>query len=512
MAVKFMILNSNPSVYEINTRIWVDDIANSTGKKTDLSSIPDEIIAEIKEKGFDCIWLMGVWEPSPAGREIAAAHQGLRDEFKRSLQDLEEKDIIASPYAVHDYNVSEKLGGNEALKIFREKAAAHGLGLILDFVPNHTATDHPWIKEHPDYYVRGTYQDMVRDSSTFFNAGTDSEPVIIAHGKDPYFPGWTDTAQLNYFNPELKKAATGVLLKIAGMCDGVRCDMAMLVMNGIHYQVWGDRLFLEGQSKSSREEFWASAIKFIKKSYPNFKFIAEAYWMQEGPLQELGFDYTYDKALYDWLKNGDVKRISSYIREGLDRYQEKCIRFIENHDEPRAAQTFGTEHNKTAALVAASLPGAMLYHEGQLEGKKIRIPVQLSRRPFEEESQDLKSYYDLLIKALSNEAFHKGKWALYNQRSAWEGNYTHGNFLIWSWEYNGEFWLMAANFSPFRSQCYVTLPAEKTDGKNCSLEDMLGGDSYERDGCALCRQGLYLDMKPWGRHLFKFSMEEQENF
>lgn len=512
MEMIFLKIKDNPLIYEINTRVWLDEMSERLGRAVDLASVPDEEVAGLRDKGFDCVWLMGVWEPSPAGREIAAKHKGLRGDFERTLGDLSEKDIVASPYAVRDYSVSKKLGGNDGLKAFREKAASFGLGLILDFVPNHTAIDHPWVKEHPDYYVRGSYSDFVRDSATFFNAGTESEPLIIAHGKDPYFPGWTDTAQLNYFNPDLRKAAVGVLSEIADMCDGVRCDMAMLVMNGIHYQVWGDRLLQERNDRSVREEFWLSAIKFIKKSRPDFLFIAEAYWMQEGPLQDLGFDYTYDKALYDWLRHGDVGEISSYLRKGFDEYQKRCVRFIENHDEDRAASAFALDHHKSAALIASTLPGAALFHEGQLEGRKVKLPVQLARRPHEAENRDIAYYYAALLKILSNRAFHEGEWGLYSPRSAWEGNYTFSNFLIWSWSLDGEFYLVVSNFSPFRSQCYVAMPMEVTDGRNCVLTDLLGDSVYERDGCVLCRQGLYLDMRPWARHLFRFSMEDQPGF
>ncbi len=499
---------SNPIVYEINTRIWLKDISNKYKTKMDLADVPDEVISDIKNLGFDAIWLMGVWEPSITGREIAASHPGLISDFKNTLNDLKSEDIVSSPYAIKNYNVSKILGGDDSLIKFREKINKAGLKLVVDFVPNHTAIDHPWIKEHPEYYVRGNYSDYIRDSANFFNAGTESEPKIFAHGKDPYYPGWTDTAQLNYFNGGLRQAMIEVIKKIAKMSDGIRCDMAMLIMKGIQYQVWGDRLFTEKDS-NEYDEFWSEAIKEIKSEYPDFMFIAEAYWMKEGPLQDLGFDYTYDKALYDWLKNGEVKEIYSYISKGFDEYQKRCIRFIENHDEERAGKAFGTEHQKSALLAILSLPGATLIHEGEIEGKKIKVPVQLARRPQENINENIKNYYLNLLNITSQDEFHNGKYRLYRQRSAWEGNYTYTNFLIWSWSSKDNFYLIVINFSPFRSQCYVTLPSEEVDNQNCTLVDMLGSNIYERDGCVLCRQGLYLDMQPWTRHLFKFEREEQ---
>jgi glycosidase len=105
--------------------------------------------------------------------------------------------------------------------------------LILDFFPNHTAPDHPWVFEHPDYYIQGSEPDYARDPAAFIPVQKGRRTLYIARGRDPYFPPWPDTAQLNYLSRDVRSALIEELKKISGHCDGVRCDMAMLVLNDI---------------------------------------------------------------------------------------------------------------------------------------------------------------------------------------------------------------------------------------------------------------------------------------
>jgi hypothetical protein len=491
----------SPHIYEINTRLWLRDLSRKYGRTVVLSSVPDEEIESLKKLGFDALWLMGVWTPSPKGREIARSIPGLLREYEHALPDLTEEDIGASPYAISDYLVSPALGGEKGLRAFRKQAQEHGLKLLLDFVPNHTALDHPWVTLHPDFYVRGTVEEREADRGSFFNAAAeDSPPLIVAHGRDPYFPGWTDTAQLNYFHRGLREHMITLLLHLASLCDGVRCDMAMLILRDIHCHIWGDRLF-RNSPDGPDEEFWMEAIREVRAQYPSFLFVAEAYWMREGELQLLGFDYTYDKALYDWLRSCESVKINEYLR-GPFFYQGKCLRFIENHDEPRARATFSEGHQRCAALLSATLPGGHLYHEGELEGYEVRTPVQLLRRRDEMIDQGLKEFYESLLPLATKDIFRKGKWTLLESYPAWDENYRYLHFVIYLWEYGEYLHLVVVNLSPSRSQCYVPLPARLFEGHICILNDLLESNYYERDGDMLSTRGLYLDMPPFYRHLF----------
>ena len=357
------------SIYEINTAVWLHGHS--------LADVPARRWDAIAALGVDAVWLMGVWERSPAGLEIALGEPGLVASFEAALGELREGDVIGSPYCVRRYVVDERFGGPAGLAVARRELAARGMKLILDYVPNHVAPDHPWVQERPEVFVRGP-------------DGT------IERGKDPYFPPWPDVIQLNAFAPELREAAAETLIDIGAQCDGLRCDMAMLMCNEVFARTWG----LEAPA----EEFWPALIARVKWTHPELLLIAEAYWDMEWTLQQQGFDLCYDKRLYDRLvERGDV---AGHLVAGLD-YQEKLVRFIENHDEPRAAAVFGAEQARAAAVVMSTLPGARLYHDGQLSGRRKHIPVFLGRAPDEPVDAELRAFYAWLLPRVRE---LKGAW------------------------------------------------------------------------------------------------------
>ena len=164
-----------------------------------------------------------------------------RKDFGQTLPDLREEDIAGSGFAIQDYIVHRDLGGPAALARLRERMQKRGLKLMLDFVPNHMAPDHPWVDEHPDYFVHGSETDLARSPQNYCRVQTKNGPLVLAYGRDPYFDGWPDTLQLNYGNPQLQQAMIGELESIAGQCDGVRCDMAMLILPDVFESTWGIR-------------------------------------------------------------------------------------------------------------------------------------------------------------------------------------------------------------------------------------------------------------------------------
>ncbi|PJF38055.1 MAG: alpha-amylase, partial [Phototrophicales bacterium] len=143
--------------------------------------------------------------------------------------------------------------------------------------------------------------------------------LVVAHGRDPYFPGWIDTAQLDAFSPSYRQAALETLLDIADQCDGVRCDMAMLLVNRIFAQTWGDYV-----DEPPKTEFWEDIIPNVKALHPNFIFIAEVYWDMEHELQKLGFDYTYDKVFYDRLVEQELEQLKTHLQADIN-YQNHTI-------------------------------------------------------------------------------------------------------------------------------------------------------------------------------------------
>jgi hypothetical protein len=253
---------------------------------------------------------------------------------------------------------------------------------------------------------------------------------VFACGRDPFFPAWPDVLQLNAFQPRLRQAVIETLADIAEQCDGVRCDMAMLLLNQIFERTWGIRA---GQRPTT--EYWVDVILAIKKTHPDFLFMAEAYWDLEWGLQQQGFDYCYDKRLYDRLEHDSTENVRLHLCADL-AYQEKLVRFIENHDEPRALSVFSAQKERAAAVTIATIPGAKLFHEGQFEGRKVRLPVFLGRRPEEPADPDLLAFYRTLLKAASSEGLREGHWQLC-ERTGWPDNASCRNLLAWCWRSAG---------------------------------------------------------------------------
>jgi hypothetical protein len=245
--------------------------------------------------------------------------------------------------------------------------------------------------------------------------------------------------------------------------------------------------------------YWPPAIEAVKRRHPEFRFIAEAYWDREWDLQQQGFDHCYDKRLYDRLEHGNAEGVRLHLHAGLD-YQQRLLRFIENHDEPRAAAAFGREHARAAAVTFATLPGARLFHEGQREGHRVRLPVFLGRRPPETADPDVAAFYRRLLRAIAAPAFRHGDWRLL-ERTGWPDNETHRNVVAWSWEHGDERHVVVVNLSPAQAQARARFPWPDAAGRQVRLHDVMSEERYDRDGRDLVDSGLYVDLPPWGFHV-----------
>ena len=238
---------------------------------------------------------------------------------------------------------------------------------------------------------------------------------------------------------------------------------------------------------------------------PDFCFIAEAYWDLEWTLQQQGFDYAYDKRFYDRLRGGSAQAVREHLRADLD-YQNKLARFLENHDEPRAAATFSREVHEAAAVITYLSPGLRFFHQGQFEGCCKRISPHLVRAPVEPTDEALQRFYKRLLAVIRQPTVRDGQWRLLECRPAWDGNWTWDCFLAFGWESaSGDRLLVTVNYSPNQSQCYVTLPFPELAGRGVQLKDLLSSATYDRDGNNLLSPGLYLDLPAWNYHVFRLS-------
>jgi hypothetical protein len=470
-------------ILEINTRLWLRELGGGT--PATLRGVPDAVLEAWVAQGFDAIWLMGIWLPSVVSREIAAEHAGLRADYSRILPDWTPADVIGSPYAISGYRIPPEWGGEEALADLRARMQRHGLRLILDFVPNHTARDHPWVFDHPSWYVRMTDEELAQNPEHGFRVISSEGDAIIAHGKDPYFPPWTDTAQLDYCNPELQRAQQDVLHRLAERCDGVRCDVAMLLLPQVFEQVWGGRM----------PEFWEPAIKQVKQTHPDFCFIAETYWELDQALNERGFDLTYDKDLLDQIVS-DLPLIYEQFNIPVERHQQR-LRFLENHDEPHIASRLWRAKHMAAATWLFMLPSSTLVYAGELEGRKSKSPIQLRRDPREPPEPVIKEFYERLLRITQSDVVRRGRWQLLPMRPAWIGNDSCRVVLGQSYDWEDRHLRVFVNWSNKRSQCYVDIHLGRLHDREVVLRDQLGPKKYVRQGTELMMRGLYLDLDPW---------------
>jgi hypothetical protein len=452
-----------PVIYEINTAVWLNELSHQAGREISLGDVPASAWHAITPAGVDAVWLMGVWERSTLGLAIANAHPGLRASFHEALPDLRPQDVAGSPYCVRRYVVAEEFGGDEGLAKARAELATRGVRLILDYVPNHVAPDHPWVAEHPEFFVR-------------------KENGEIEPGRDPYFPAWPDVVQLDAFSPALRAAATMTLSSIAARCDGVRCDMAMLVTNEVFARTW--------HRTPPEQDFWPEIIGGLRAEHPETVLIAEAYWDMEWSLQQQGFNFCYDKRLYDRIVEGG-DGVRDHLRAD-PAYQARLLRFLENQDEPRVASRLSPDAARAAAVVIATLPGATLWHEGPFEGRRVRPPVFLARRPDEPLDHDLAAWYRRLLAIVSDHQVRLGEWRLLDAEG-WPDNQSCRRLLAWTWTVaDGARHVVVVNFSDQPAQGLLPVELHR-------YTDLLDGMVYEQEDDL---SPLYVELGPWGCHLF----------
>ena len=482
--------SSNPTIYGINTFAWLDELRRAHGAHLTLGTIPDAVWDEVAGWGVDAVWLLGVWSRSPAGARIALDDPDLAAEFRRALRDVTDGDVTGSASCIRAYEVDARLGGRPALAAAREALADRGVSLILDFVGNHVAPDHPWVATQPSYFVRGDPCEAARSPAEFIRL----DGGAIARARDPYLQPRRDVVQVNAFDSALRHAVIAELHDIASQCDGVCCERATAVMTEPFARAWGARV---GPAPST--EYWSDVIEAVKDSWPRFVFIAEADWDKEWELQQLGFDYCYDDRLYDRLVHDRAEAVRGHLHADL-AYQRRLARYIEKDGGPPAAATFGPARHRAVAVASATQMGARFFHDGQCAGRRRRGSEFLGRRPGEAGDPDLCSFYRRLLGALRLEPFRDGEWALCDC-TGWPSNGSCENLVAWRWRARDSWALVVVNLSGAPAQSRIPVRDDHVAGRSWALHDLLSGARYDRDGTELHDGGLFVDLPAWGSHL-----------
>ncbi|HOP50194.1 MAG TPA: alpha-amylase family glycosyl hydrolase [Ignavibacteriales bacterium] len=485
----------NLRVFEINTRIWLRRF-DTAKKKAKLLDVPNEYWKNLVDLGFQAVWLMGIWKTLPEYVNEFCMKEYLIDEYTKALNDWTENDVIGSPYAIDKYEFDPSITSAKDFLKFKEKLNTLGLLVILDFIPNHFHAYSSVVREHPEIFLQGNENLLNSDKHTYYKFNNH----ILAHGRDPFFPAWEDTAQLNYFNPDTRKFMISQLEHISKFSDGVRCDMAMLIVNNIFYNTWTGAIKLQNYT-IPQKEFWQEAIEKIKSEIPNFIFIAEVYWNLEWDLQQMGFDYTYDKILLDRLQYDDAKGVRDHLKAEYD-YQVRSLRYIENHDEIRSIIKFGHNKAKAAAAIITTTIGGQLIFDGQIEGKRTRLPIQLGREPYEQIDLEIKNFYEKLLHITHDETILYGDFKLLEAESIGYNDFTNINIISYIWSYNEHYFWVIINYSDIPSRARIKTNLH-TDYSNVILNDLFNDKTYTRDANEIKDIGLYVELKPYGMHLFK---------
>lgn len=511
-------------LYEMNTRTWksrrdTEGVLHIGG----FNRITLADLKAIKAKGFNSIWFMGVWEIGPKVRAISRRYGD---------------DYAGSPFAINNYHVSEELGTEDEFRQLVERARAAGLKVILDFVPNHMGLDSAWLNEHPEFFIHRVLdereaaladEELQSRYPGYFVYRTPSYPqggirvpktILVAYGKDPYFYPWIDTAQLDYAVPGLRRKMIDILSRWAKVVDGVRCDMAMLALRE---QVKVHRhpdMSWEAFNRLMPEEFWSEAIRSVRRVNPSFLFIAETYWSMEGFLQQLGFDYTYNKPLYEAMchafHNGHAEGLLNFLRLLGTDFLKKGVHFLENHDEERAMNALGEERQRAAATLMCTLPGIVLIHQGQMEGHRERLPVQRAvPLHMEAVNADLQTFYSRLFEATALPLFRHGRLHVLHSNNPALVTYARIDDEMQS--------LVVINASnrPQKGSVFLMPGLKLKTGAPYKLHDLFYElknldrrrhptvqPSYNYSAAALINQGLYVELQPFDAHIFLFEPRE----
>jgi glycosidase len=384
----------------------------------------------------------------------------------------------------------------EDYKTLHNQFRRYGIKIMLDFVPNHYGYQSPLVRNHPEYFIHS--DEEPEEKELFRKVETIKGEKWIAHGKDPYFPPWDDTYQLNYYSQETRDFMREKAIEIAQLCDGLRCDMSMLCTNSVIKLNWD--WLMKDNTEIPNYDFWRDTISKVKAKYPKFVFMAEVYWGMEWELMEQGFDYAYDKTLYDNLVADEIEQIHGYLNAELS-YQQSLCRFIENHDESRAAGVMDENQSIAAAAVVSTLPGLTMYHQGQLAGDRIKIPVQLRNKQKEPLNRNIKRAYHRILQYLNLLKTEDLEW---RKNDIYETNEkNHSGLISWNWLNREYLFLIVINYSKQKASGLVEIDLSHLLFEQAEIvfRDHLNDENYTWKTSDL-EKGLYVNLNPYAIHLF----------
>ncbi len=401
-----------------NTYVWLDQLSKKYSFPiVHLDQIPEAELDQLARWGFTALWLIGLWERSPASKRI----KQLRGN----------PDAVASAYSLFDYTIASDLGGEEAYRILSEKARKFGIRLASDMVPNHIGIDSPWVINHPEWFIS---VDESPFPSYSFNGpnlswnervgiyiedhyynNTDAAVVFkrvdnwtgntkyIYHGNDGTSMPWNDTAQLNYLLPEVREAVIQTILQVARLFPIIRFDAAMTLAKRHYQRLWfpepgsGGDIPSRAEHAMTREqfnaafphEFWREVVDRVAQEIPDTLLLAEAFWLMEGYfVRTLGMHRVYNSAFMNMLrdeKNQEYRLVLKNTLEFDPEILKRYVNFMNNPDERTAVDQFGKgDKYLGVCTMLATLPGLPMFGHGQIEGFTEKYGMEYRRAYWDE--------------------------------------------------------------------------------------------------------------------------------
>ncbi len=396
-----------------NAYVWLDQLSKKYQRNiVHLDQIPSDELIQLANWGFNALWLIGLWERSPASKTVK--------------QWCGNPEAEASAYSLYDYVIANDLGGENSYQKLKEKASEYGIRLASDMVPNHTGIDSKWIREHPDWFISVDYPpfpayqysgDNLSGDPNFgiyledhYFSRTDAAVTFkhvdfrsgntryIYHGNDGTSMPWNDTAQLNYLIPEVREAVIQTILHVAKKFSIIRFDAAMTLTRKHIQRLWfpapgtggdipsraGMGLTREDFMKAMPQEFWREVVDRINKEIPDTLLLAEAFWLLEGFfVRSLGMHRVYNSAFMNMLRDEDNAKYRSVMKNTLEydpQILKRFVNFMSNPDEETAAKGFGKgEKYFGICLLLVTLPGLPMFGHGVIEGYEEKYGMEYRR-------------------------------------------------------------------------------------------------------------------------------------
>ena len=398
--------------------VWLHQLSAEYDRRIErLDQVPNEALEHLATLGFNGLWMIGLWQRSPASQRI---------------KDLcGNPEAAASAYSLTKYVIADELGGEDALEDLRRRAAGYGIRVAADMVPNHTGLDSDWMVEHPDWfigqrecpfpsyrfegpdlssrpevgvYLDDHYYDRSDAAVVFKRVDRHSgDERFIYHGNDGTSMPWNDTAQLDYLNREVWEAVVDTIVGVARRFPIIRFDAAMTLTRRHYQRLWypapgtagdipsraehgmSEELFREAMP----EEFWRLVVDRLAAEAPNTLLLAEAFWLMEGYfVRTLGMHRVYNSAFMNMLRDGETEKFRRLIKETLifdPEILKRYVNFMSNPDELSAIEQFGDgdRYFGTCALMS-TLPGLPMYGHGQVEGLAERYGMEYRQSYWDE--------------------------------------------------------------------------------------------------------------------------------